>query len=354
MLFMRTCLFVLLYFSHIVFLSADIKTGRLLVSIDSNAPFSSQEFSAASSATLVSIDSRNPYQALQKVFLDEPFVVLSHSLMEQDLGGGNSVLRQLAVRYGYRWVIFSEETLQEAVEKASTLLANVPRYTSDLPQLSEVEAKRLYNLLDKIDRVLSKNQVGYWAGRETLLGAIRHGGLIPWDDYLYLFMMDIDTKKLEASKKDFEDAGLVLHSYFKDFYKIYEKDALPLENCQSPGEILPFCYPAANLFVMTLEKRHEIEDTYVHRSFNFYFYWNHERFHYSQVENISRVPFGPLLIPIPSDPEACLDALFGTIQKPDLWKQYAIEFSWDHRRECRALHQGGALVEIDNFAPAPW
>jgi hypothetical protein len=148
----------------------------------------------------------------------------------------------------------------------------------------------------------------------------------------------------------FEEEGLVLYSYHKNFYKIYDKEGALLTN--KNGEDLPFRYPAADLFIMTLEKRNEIQDFYVHRSFNFYFNWNHDRFNYSQIENITRAEFGPITISIPGHPESYLNRVFGMPQFPDLWKKYAIEPIWDHKLEKWPAYPGAALVEIDDFSPA--
>ena len=52
------------------------------------------------------------------------------------------------------------------------------------------------HLLHVLDRVCEENGLRYWLAFGTLLGAIRHGGFIPWDDDVDVYMTMSDLKKL--------------------------------------------------------------------------------------------------------------------------------------------------------------
>ena len=54
------------------------------------------------------------------------------------------------------------------------------------PEGSELrmQQRRMLDILLHIDGVCSKHGIKYWLSSGTLLGAVRHGGLIPWDDDL--------------------------------------------------------------------------------------------------------------------------------------------------------------------------
>ena len=89
-------------------------------------------------------------------------------------------------------------------------------------------------LLIFIDNVCGKYGIDYWLGFGTLLGAVRHGGFIPWDDDIDLVLLRRDYRRLievlpnEMVKYGLEKVcGLTLllenrKNYFKDFKSVYE------------------------------------------------------------------------------------------------------------------------------------
>lgn len=68
------------------------------------------------------------------------------------------------------------------------------KYNPKGSNLRKAQLKMIY-ILDTVANLLDKNNIPYWLDGGTALGAVRHGGFIPWDDDL-----DIDIKDEDYSK----------------------------------------------------------------------------------------------------------------------------------------------------------
>lgn len=57
---------------------------------------------------------------------------------------------------------------------------------------------KLTELLEEFDSICTKHSIPYWIDSGTLIGAVRHGGFIPWDDDLDICILKKDLPKLRT------------------------------------------------------------------------------------------------------------------------------------------------------------
>lgn len=72
------------------------------------------------------------------------------------------------------------------------------RFNPDGSDMREFQL-RILEILRYIDRICRENDIKYWASSGTCIGAVRHGGFIPWDDDADLEMYRDDLKKFRQA-----------------------------------------------------------------------------------------------------------------------------------------------------------
>jgi lipopolysaccharide cholinephosphotransferase len=86
--------------------------------------------------------------------------------------------------------------------------------------LSEADLRRLHQvqlaMLLELDRVCRHLGVAYQLGAGTLLGAVRHGGFIPWDDDVDVVMLRADYQRFLREAPTLLDSSLFLQSWRSD------------------------------------------------------------------------------------------------------------------------------------------
>lgn len=95
---------------------------------------------------------------------------------------------------------------------------------------------RMLEMLVWFDKLCKQHGIRYWLSSGTLLGAVRHGGYIPWDDDLDIDMMREDYVKLLHVMKDINDDDYELQDaltdsgYFFSYGKLRDKHSFIEEN----------------------------------------------------------------------------------------------------------------------------
>lgn len=84
----------------------------------------------------------------------------------------------------------------------------------------------LLDILDYFDKVCKENNLNYYLGGGTLLGSIRHNGIIPWDDDIDVYMPREDYEKLLKLKIDND-------TFWLDSYKSNKNNWYPFSKIRN-------------------------------------------------------------------------------------------------------------------------
>lgn len=129
------------------------------------------------------------------------------------------------------------------------------KYNPDGSKLREMQLK-MKNLLDIVDGICTKNNIPYWLSSGTLLGAVRHGGFIPWDDDLDIDMLRSDIPRfIDACKRELPNEYVIQnHSTDSDYYlNIVKVRQLGTEVCEiarfNDGTSVPTRYKYMGYFI---------------------------------------------------------------------------------------------------------
>ncbi len=94
----------------------------------------------------------------------------------------------------------------------------------DLATESPEVALNLYQLMKDADMVLTHHNIEYWAECGTLLGALRHKGIIPYDDDLDIEIHAKDIPRIELVLQELEKLGYKISENRKDWVQVMSYD----------------------------------------------------------------------------------------------------------------------------------
>lgn len=88
----------------------------------------------------------------------------------------------------------------------------------------------MLDILLEVDKICQKHSITYWLDFGTLLGAVRHGGFIPWDDDLDICVLRKDRKRLINLLKSELPSNLSVQNVKRlgstfGFFKVLDKNS---------------------------------------------------------------------------------------------------------------------------------
>lgn len=194
--------------------------------------------------------------------------------------------------------------------------------------------KKIYQLGYDVQSIFEAYGLKYWMMSGTLLGAIRHHGIIPWDDDIDLGMLKKDIPKLKALEPVLNSAGLSISKIYFGYKIFYTKSKL-LEGYD-------YAFPAVDIFVFRQEDDYYILNYKVARDI-----WPEERFLLPVIDTLKKYQFGMYKMYGPSDYEDYFHRYFG-----DTWNKVAYR-QYDHATESSVEKVKVTLTAKDRVPAEP-
>lgn len=116
---------------------------------------------------------------------------------------------------------------------------------------------RMLEMLKYFDTFCRENGIKYWLSSGTLLGAVRHGGFIPWDDDTDVEMLKEDYNKLVKLFKETDNYALQTKDndffYVAPYAKLRDKHSFIEEHSQDTN----YKYRGIYIDVFIIEKNNK-------------------------------------------------------------------------------------------------
>ena len=206
--------------------------------------------------------------------------------------------------------------------------------SKEKPRMNQQQINDLYTILHRFDKAARAANLPYWIAAGTALGAVRHGGLIPWDDDgdVYVlgpqFRIAAYSLFLSANQQGLHIAPHKIGGANSEFwYKVYLGDKT---------------FPNMDIFLMDWRAE---EQCWKLSDPTAYEYWPKELLKQDEIQVTRRVPFGPLRLPLFGTPERYLIRTYG-----DDWNKVVWE-GWDHEKEKPHAKNERALTNRDPALP---
>lgn len=214
--------------------------------------------------------------------------------------------------------ILKGKTMSEVQRKAHPLqsVSMTPKAT-----------RMLYDAFGKLVEILEAHHIDYWACCGTLLGAVRHEGVIPYDDDVDIFVHEKDADRIFALKEQLKKVGLGIYQD-RTSIMVYKLEGIPVRPKRRSFQLVPGVwfvrrkvekFPFIDLYITKVE-----DGKYIHANPRARRVFPKEIFLESDIYPLKEYQFGPLRVKGPHNPLTHLISTYG----PD-WNKFLV-FTSNH------------------------
>ena len=198
-----------------------------------------------------------------------------------------------------------------------------------------ITVKRLYAIARVVDEAFKEAGIHYWATGGTLLGCVRHQGLIPWDNNLDVCMYEEDKAKLDKPlERLLNDSGYQLTESPTVGYFIFHES----ESENVPEHVSYHRFPFCDVWLMARDG--DQRSIFDRRA------WPEEYYNHQDTVQTERRAFGDSFLNCPVNHEEYLNRTYGENCLTE-----GMTHNWDHINKCD-LKPVRFKLEKEHYQPA--